>query len=210
MDQMHIHIVDDDAEILESVAFMLRAEGHDVHRYHSAEQLLEGFSKMKPGCLLVDLRLPGMSGLALQKYLHEHECDFPVVLMTGHGEVSSAVRAMKEGAVDFLEKPFSKSDLMAALGAAEELLTHPHATSKERRDAEEKLGHLTRREHQVLEGLVKGHPNKTIAYDLGISPRTIEVHRANAMKKLEVQNLSEMLHIAFMAGMMDHQDDAAA
>lgn len=133
----------------------------------------------------------------------------PVIMMTGHGEVSSAVTAMKEGAIDFLEKPFSKADLLAALEAAGRADEQPVFTSQERQEAEEQIAHLTNREREVLMGLVQGHLNKQIAYDLDISPRTVEVHRANVMKKLGVHSLSEMLHIAFLAGYSRLPDKAA-
>jgi two-component system response regulator FixJ len=164
---------------------------------------------MGPGCLLLDLRLPGISGLDLQARLHEEGCTLPVIVMTGHGEVSSAVRAMKEGAIDFLEKPFAKSDLMAALKAAKRAWKQPSISSEVRLKAEEQIAQLTNRERQVLLGLVQGHLNKQIAYDLDISPRTVEVHRANVMKKLGVHSLSEMLNIAFLAGHNRPMENAA-
>lgn len=197
---MHVYIIDDDPEIQQSLAFMLMSEGIESTSFASAEDFLEHLSGLKPGCILLDLRMPGISGLALQAQLHQSGCLLPVVMMTGHGEVSSAVRAMKEGAVDFLEKPFSKADLMAALTAADREWEHPAVSSQERSKAEQQLAGLTSREREVLHGLVLGHLNKRIAYDLSISPRTVEVHRANVMKKLGVHSLSEMLHIAFLAG----------
>lgn len=197
---MHVYIIDDDPEIQRSMAFMLMSEGIASSAFGSAEEFLEQLPGLAPGCLLLDLRMPGISGLALQAQLHQAGCHMPVIMMTGHGEVSSAVRAMKEGAIDFLEKPFSKSDLMAALDAAGRVGEAPIVTSPERQEAEQKIAHLTSREREVLLGLVQGHLNKQIAYDLDISPRTVEVHRANVMKKLGVHSLSEMLQIAFLAG----------
>lgn len=206
---MHVYIIDDDPEIQRSMAFMLMSEGIASSAFGSAEEFLQHLPELAPGCLLLDLRLPGISGLALQAQLHQAGCQMPVIMMTGHGEVSSAVTAMKEGAIDFLEKPFSKADLLAALEAAGRADEQPVFTSQERQEAEEQIAHLTNREREVLMGLVQGHLNKQIAYDLDISPRTVEVHRANVMKKLGVHSLSEMLHIAFLAGYSRLPDKAA-
>lgn len=196
---MHVYIIDDDPEIQRSLAFMLMSEGITSTAFGCAEDFLAKLPGLKPGCLLVDLRMPGMSGLALQARLHQLGCHLPVIMMTGHGEVGSAVKAMKEGAIDFLEKPFSKADLMAALHAAEGVSGRHAIASEARQHAEQQLAQLTNREREVLHGLVQGHLNKRIAHDLEISPRTVEVHRANVMKKLGVHSLSEVLHIAFLA-----------
>ncbi|WP_324075392.1 MAG: response regulator [Erythrobacter sp.] len=206
---MHVYIIDDDPEIQRSMAFMLMSEDIGSTSFGSAEEFLQHLPQLTPGCLLLDLRMPGISGLALQAQLHQAGCQMPVIMMTGHGEVSSAVRAMKDGAIDFLEKPFSKSDLMAALKAAGRAGEQPVVTSHEQQKAEEQIAHLTNREREVLIGLVQGHLNKQIAYDLDISPRTVEVHRANVMKKLGVHSLSEMLQIAFLAGYSRLPDKAA-
>lgn len=206
---MQVHIIDDEPEIRHSLSFMLKSGGIESKGYDSAEDFVDQLPHVTPGCLLVDMRMPGMSGLALQLRLHEMGCNLPVVLMTGHGDVSSAVRAMKEGAIDFLEKPFTKADLMAAIDAARDYLEHPPVPPQARQSALARIGLLTKRELEVVDGLVKGHLNKRIAFDLGISPRTVEVHRANAMKKTEVHVLSELLHIAFLSGLMDQQDTAA-
>ncbi len=207
MSTLLVHIIDNDPEVLDSVAFMLRSEDIETTRHGSTEAFQAAMPRLEPGCILMDLRLPGIDGLTMQRRLHAAGCRMPVIIMTGHGDVASAVSAMKEGAVDFIQKPFAKSDLLAALNAAHEQIEHPLPTSDERHAAEALIARLTRREHEVLAELIKGHPNKTIAYDLGISPRTVEVHRANTMKKLEVHSLPEMLHIAFLAGMMELAQD---
>lgn len=206
---MHVYIIDDDPEIQRSMAFMLKTEDIGSTPFDSAEEFLQQLPQLSPGILLLDLRMPGISGLALQAQLHQAGCQMPVIMMTGHGEVSSAVRAMKEGAIDFLEKPFSKSDLMAALEAAGRVDEQPAITSQEQQEAQQQIAHLTNRERDVLMGLVQGHLNKQVAYDLDISPRTVEVHRANIMRKLEVHSLSELLHIAFLAGHSRLPDKAA-
>lgn len=196
-----VHIIDDDAEIRDSLSFMLSAEGIETTGHDSADAFLGALPRLHPGCILLDLRMPGMPGLQLQKHLHGAGCRMPVIIITGHADIDSAVTAMKEGAVDFIQKPFSRQDLLAALNAAWAELDHPAPTQEERLHAESLIGQLTPREHDVLDGLVKGHPNKVIAYNLDISPRTVELYRANAMRKLNARSLSEMLHVAFLAGM---------
>lgn len=195
------HIIDDDPQIRDSLAFMLSAEGIDSTRHDCADAFLATLPDLHPGCILLDLRMPGMPGQQLQKHLHAKGCRMPVIIITGHGDIASAVTAMKEGAIDFIQKPFSRQDLLAALDAAWSALAHPAPSADERMHAEALITQLTPREHDVLAGLVKGHPNKVIAFDLDISPRTVELYRANAMRKLNARSLSEMLHIAFLAGM---------
>jgi two-component system response regulator FixJ len=145
--------------------------------------------------------MPEMDGLEVQQALNERGITMPVIILTGHGDISIAVRAMKAGAVDFIEKPFEKAVLMSAIEAAHARLEKNAADVERNEEAHVMLGKLTGREREVLEGLAKGLPNKTIAYDLDISPRTVEVHRANLMTKLGVRSLSEALRIAFAAGM---------
>lgn len=204
MAQRTVHIVDDDPAVVQSLFFMLRPEEVQCTSHSSAEDLLASLDQCEDGPILLDLRLGGMSGLELQRELHRRNCFMPVIIITGHGDIASAVSTMKEGAIDFLQKPFSKSELMDALAAAENAMgqmgeEQPAAVA----EAREMVSHLSPRERQVLEGLVHGKANKAIAYDLGISPRTIEIHRANAMKKLKVRTLPDMLHIAFLAGVME-------
>jgi two-component system response regulator FixJ len=145
--------------------------------------------------------MPGMDGLEVQQALRDGGILFPVIVMTGHGDISLAVRAMKAGAIDFIEKPFEKTALLAALEDGFRRLANTGEQNQRGEFARSRLHILTRREHEVLQGLVRGHPNKTIAYDLGISPRTVEIYRANVMTKLEVASLSEALRVAFAAGL---------
>jgi two-component system response regulator FixJ len=140
-----------------------------------------------------------MDGLEVQQALRDRGISLPVIIMTGHGDVTLAVQAMKAGAIDFIEKPFEKAELLAALDQAFERLARSKAAKERAKDASVRLQALTPREREVLDGLAEGLPNKTIAYDLGISPRTVEIHRANLMTKLEVRSLSEALRIAFAA-----------
>ena len=194
-----VHLVDDDAAIRRSVGFMLKTSGHHVESYESGIDLLKASAHLEEGCILLDIRMPGMDGLEVQQALQDKGVSLPVIIMTGHGDVTLAVRAMKAGAVDFIEKPFDKETLLGSLDEAYRRLTTKGATDDRQRDATIRLQALTGRERDVLDGLAQGLPNKTIAYDLGISPRTVEIHRANLMTKLGVRSLSEALRIAFAA-----------
>jgi two-component system, LuxR family, response regulator FixJ len=196
-----VHLVDDDEAIRRSASFMLRTSGLVVKTYSSGVELLEAGKDLDPGCILLDVRMPGMDGLEVQKALNDRSIRLPVIVMTGHGDVSVAVQAMKAGAIDFIEKPFEKATLIGALEQGFEQLAQADATNARAGAARAQLQVLTPRELEVLDGLAKGHPNKTIAYDLGISPRTVEIHRANVMSKLEVASLSEALRVAFAAGL---------
>ena len=198
-EQRVVHLVDDDAAIRRSVGFMLKTSGHRVESYESGTDLLKASSHLDQGCILLDIRMPGMDGLEVQQALQEKGVTLPVIIMTGHGDVTLAVKAMKAGAVDFIEKPFGKEALLGSLDEGYRRLSRKEATADRARDAAIRLQALTPRERDVLDGLGQGLPNKTIAYDLGISPRTVEIHRANLMTKLGVRSLSEALRIAFAA-----------
>ena len=194
-----VHVVDDDAAVRRSVAFMLKTSGHQVEAHESGVDLLKNASRLGDGCILLDIRMPGMDGLEVQQALQEKGVALPVIIMTGHGDVGLAVKAMKAGAVDFIEKPFEKEALLSSLEEGFRRLSRKEATEDRQKDAEVRLQALTPRERDVLDGLSNGLPNKTIAYDLGISPRTVEIHRANLMSKLGVRSLSEALRVAFAA-----------
>ncbi|HWU92278.1 MAG TPA: response regulator transcription factor [Sphingomicrobium sp.] len=194
-----VYIADDDDAIRRSVSFALKTSGFQVRVYESGGELLKRAPDLEPGCILLDIRMPGMDGLEVQEALQAKGVSLPVIIMTGHGDVSLAVRAMKSGAVDFIEKPFQKAVLLGAIEQAMGRLNHAAANREQASEAAIKLKALTPRERDVLDGLAKGLPNKSIAYDLGISPRTVEIHRANLMSKLGVNSLSEALRIAFAA-----------
>ncbi len=194
-----IHIVDDEESVRRSVGFMLRTSGFAVQAWASGVDFLKELRRADPGCILLDIRMPGMDGLEVQRVLHERGVTMPVIVLTGHGDVGVAVRAMRAGAVDFLEKPFEAEALLAAIEAAFERIAQASSAASRAVDARVALAVLSEREREVLDGLVKGLPNKTIAYDLGISPRTVEVHRANVMSKLNARSLSDALRIAFAA-----------
>jgi len=198
-DQRMVHLVDDDTAIRRSVGFMLKTSGFRVESYESGSQLLKNSGELEEGCILLDIRMPGMDGLEVQQVLQNRGVSLPVIIMTGHGDVALAVKAMKAGAVDFIEKPFEKHTVLASLEEGYRWLSHKAATHDRMRDANLRIHALTSRERDVLKGLAEGLPNKTIAFDLGISPRTVEIHRANLMNKLGVHSLSEALRIAFAA-----------
>ena len=198
-----VHLVDDEDSIRKSAGFMLKTSGFAVQTYTSGIAFLKAVKTAEPGCILLDVRMPGMDGLEVQEVLAERGITMPVIVLTGHGDVGIAVRVMKAGAVDFLEKPFEKSALLASIGVAFSRLDKSDARSLREAEARVRVAVLTPREREVLIGLANGFPNKTIAYDLDISTRTVEVHRANLMTKLEVHSLSDALRIAFAAGLGD-------
>lgn len=196
-----IHVVDDEEAVRRSISYTLRTSGYAATCWSSGVEFLKHVRHLDPGCVLLDVRMPGVDGLAVQRALAERGVMMPVIVMTGHGDVSVAVRAMKAGAIDFLEKPFERAALLMALEAAFERLAAADQASARAAEADVMIAALTPRERDVLEGLARGLPNKTIAFNLGISPRTVEVHRANLMAKLDVRSLSDALRIAFAAGL---------
>ncbi|HEU4961452.1 MAG TPA: response regulator [Sphingomonas sp.] len=198
-DKAIIYVVDDEDAVRRSVGFMLRTSGYEVHAFASGVEFLKEVKKLDPGCVLLDVRMPDMDGLEVQQQLNAHGVAMPVIVLTGHGDVATAVQAMKRGASDFLEKPFEKASLIEAIERGSEKIGRKEQATKSEHEAKVRIAALTAREQDVLRELVRGHPNKTIAYDLGISPRTVEVHRANVMSKLGVRSLSDALRIAFAA-----------
>lgn len=200
-DQYPIYLVDDDEAVRRSVSFMLKTSGLEVESYVDGTHFLKDSGALDPGCVLLDVLMPDVNGLDVQRELKERGITFPVIVMTGHGDVGVAVKAMKAGAVDFIEKPFAKAEILGALEEGFDAISETRSRSTRKEAALLRLNGLTARERDVLEGLVEGNPNKTIGYDLGISARTVEIHRANLMRKLEVRNLSDLLRIAFAAGL---------
>ena len=194
-----VHVVDDDDSVRRSVGFMLKTSGYKVHSYPSGSELLKDVKALDPGCILLDIRMPGMDGLEVQQALQDKGVSHPVIIMTGHGDIPLSVRAMKAGAIDFIEKPFEKAVLLSAIEEGLAVLNRAESVRDRSQAAAVRLQALTPRERDVLDGLARGLPNKTIAYDLGISPRTVEIHRANVMSKLGVRSLSEALRLAFAA-----------
>ena len=194
-----IHLIDDDEDVRKALAFLLGTAGHAVKVYESASAFLEKLEGLQPGCIVSDVRMPGVDGLELQRRLQDKGIALPVVIMTGHADVPLAVQAMKLGAIDFIEKPFADNVMLDAIERA--LATaRPAGNSDEMTKVRARLDTLSERERQVLSGLLAGHPNKTIAYDLGLSPRTVDVHRANVMTKMLAGSLSELVRMALTAG----------
>lgn len=188
-----VHLIDDDEDVRRAVAFLLGTAGMAVKVYESAESFLKQDPRSLEGCIVSDVRMPGIDGLELLRRLGAQGVRLPVVIMTGHADVPMAVAAMKAGASDFIEKPFSDETLLAALRQASTFAT---ANSADRADASMRLKSLSLREKQVLDGLLAGQANKAIAFDLGLSPRTVEVHRANVMTKMGVTSLSSLVRVA--------------
>jgi two-component system response regulator FixJ len=196
-----VHIVDDEDSVRRSLDFLLRAAGYRTEKWEDGEAFLKGADKGQAACVLLDVRMPGMDGLQVQAEMARRGYNLPVVILTGHGDISTAVRAMQGGAVDFLEKPFNRERLLDALTVGFARIEDLHAARKREDWAKTEVAKLTEREKEVLEGLACGYPNKTIAYDLGISSRTVEVYRANVMTKFEVTNFADALRVAFAARM---------
>jgi len=197
-----VHVIDDDEALRESLAFLLRTAALEVESYASAAAFLEALPGISLSCVITDVRMPGLSGIDLLRRLKELKIEVPVIVITGHGDVPLAVEAMKTGAVDFLEKPFEDEVLLASVRSA---LKEQDAESKrrsERGEVESRLATLSNRERDVLGGLVAGRANKQIAFDLGISPRTVEIYRANLMNKMQAASLSELVRMALVAGIL--------
>ncbi|MDB5415676.1 MAG: fixJ [Rubritepida sp.] len=198
-----VHVVDDDTAVRRSLAMLLRSAAHTVETYVSAEALLEAAQMpggLAQGCIVLDVRMPGMDGLSLMDVLSRRDIGLPVVVVTGHGDIALAVRAMRAGALDFVEKPYAEDRILEAVGAALESSREADRQRTLTLRAQAKVGTLSPREREVLAALVDGKANKVIGFDLGISPRTVEVHRANLMEKLGVRSLPEAVRIGLAAG----------
>lgn len=195
-----VYIIDDDDAVRDSLTVQLDAAGYEVESFASAVGFLEIAVSASPGCIISDVQMPDMDGMELQRRLSEMNLDFPVVIMTGHGDVALAVRAMKAGAVDFIEKPFEERAMLESIELAQSRFAAQRATAAAEAVAREKLELLTPREREVFEAMVRGKQNKMIAFDLDISPRTVEVHRARVLEKLGARSLSEVVRLALAAG----------
>jgi len=191
-----VYIVDDDEAVRDSLRWLLEANSYRVRAYASAESFLAEYDEQQPGVLIVDVRMPGMSGLELQEQLIARKSTMPVVFITGHGDIPMAISTMKKGAVDFLEKPFDETALREIVGRMFEQANQRLSQAKAVRQHEAMLARLTSREQQVLERIVAGRLNKQIADDLGISIKTVEAHRANIMEKLQVTTVADLMQVA--------------
>jgi len=197
-----VHLIDDDEDVRRALAFLLSTAGLAVRVYESAVVFLEGLPNLQPGCIVSHVRMPEIDGLELQRRLKGLGLDMPMIIMTGHADVPLAVEAMKSGAIDFIEKPFEDDRLLTAIQVALSRFEETGQRAAEIGQIEARLRSLSEREHQVLQGLLAGHPNKTIAYDLNLSPRTVEVHRANVMTKMGANSLSDLVRMALLAKAM--------
>ena len=195
-----VFLTDDDPAIRDSVGLLLRANGLAVETFASAVDFLESNAVQRPGCLLLDVRMPGMSGLDLQKRLQEMSCRTPIIFMTGHGDVPMAIRAMKAGAFDFVEKPFQAQALLDRLQEALALDAQERRRQARRNEVAARMALLSPREREVMERVVAGQYNKVIAADLGISISTVEIHRKRVMEKLQAASLSEMIQMLSLVG----------
>jgi len=194
-----VHVVDDDAAVRDSIAFSLDTADLPSRTYESAVELLEALPTLEDGCIVTDVRMPEMNGIELVRRLKAAGAPHPVIVITGHADVPLAIEAMKAGVVDFLEKPFDDEALLAAIRRALDLRAKAGPGDADQVAVQKRLDSLSTREREVLDGLVAGRANKVIAYDLGISPRTVEVYRANVMTKMEVRSLSELVRITVLA-----------
>lgn len=202
-DSFVVHIVDDDEAVRQSLAFLLSTAGTPVRVYESATSFLDALPSLQRGCLITDVRMPDMTGIELLQRLKSRSIELPVIVITGHGDIPLAVEAMKSGAIDFIEKPFAEESILKAVRAAEERATSKGRQSEDEAAAAARVASLSERERQVLDGLIAGNANKTIAHDLGISPRTVEVYRANVMSKMQAKSLSELIRMTLSLRALD-------
>ena len=199
MSESEILIVDDDEAVRDSLRALLESSGFAVREFDCAKALLQAVTPAN-GAVIADVRMPDMDGLTLQEEITRRQMGLPVIIITGHGDVPLAVRAMKAGVVDFLEKPIDEDLLLESVGRALSFATQARDRASWAQAAEKRISLLTGRERQVLEHLVAGRSNKVIAHELDISPRTVEIHRAHLMEKMQANNLSELIRLALAAG----------
>ena len=198
-----VHVIDDDEAIRQSLAFLLQAAKIEVKTYPSAMAFLDALPDTVSSCIITDVRMPGLSGVDLLRRLKELKIGVPVIVITGHGDVPLAVEAMKIGASDFLEKPFDDEVLLASVRSALRQQDGETKRHTGRVEIEGRLAALSKRERDVLGGLVAGRANKQIAFDLGISPRTVEIYRANLMNKMQAGSLSDLVRMALIVGIVE-------
>jgi two-component system response regulator FixJ len=200
-----VHVIDDDEALRESLTFLLRTADLEAKSYASAAAFLDALPVAGLGCIVTDIRMPGLSGLDLLRRLRELGSNIPVIVITGHADVPLAVEAMKFGAVDFLEKPFNDNILLESVRTALRQHAGESKLQGERAEIEERMATLSPRERDVLGGLVAGRANKQIGFDLGISPRTVEIYRANLMDKMRAGSLSDLVRMALIVGMLGRE-----
>ena len=198
-DNFVVHIVDDDEAVRGSLAFLLSTAGFPTRLYDSAMAFVSALPQVQGGCLITDVRMPDMTGIELLSELHAKSVNLPAIVITGHGDIPLAVEAMKAGAIDFIEKPFEAEAILRAVRSAEQRTAQVDRQSEDMATVASRLKSLSQRERQVLAGVMAGHSNKVIAHQLGISPRTVEVYRANLMSKMQAKSLSELIRMALLS-----------
>jgi len=198
-----VYVIDDDEAMRDSLNFLLDSAGYEVTLFDSALKFLDALPGLEFGCVVSDVRMPGLDGIELLKRIKAGHCTFPIVIMTGHGDVPLAVEAMKLGAVDFLEKPFEDDRLIGMIEMAIQQAEPAARSEALTQDIAARVASLSPRERQVMNGLIAGLSNKLIARDYDISPRTIEVYRANVMTKMQANSLSELVRLAMRAGLLN-------
>ena len=193
-----VYIVDDDQAIRHAMELLMRSVGLDYEIFHSGDEFLETHNDSRAGCLVLDIRMPGLGGLELQEKLNEMGSTLPVIFITGHGDVPMAVEAMQKGAVDFIQKPFRDQELLDRIGEALKTDLERRTEREQTAEVRQRVDRLTNREREVMELVVTGKPNKVIAYELGVSQRTVEIHRARVMEKMEAKSLADLvrMHLA--------------
>ncbi|QWW72584.1 response regulator transcription factor [Rhizobium sp. WYJ-E13] len=191
-----VHVIDDDCGIRDALESLFRSVGYEVYKFASTHEFLDAGKALSSGCLVLDVRLPGMNGLDFQKYLSDAAVTMPIVFMTGHGDIPMTVRGIKAGAIDFLPKPFREQDMLDAVAAALEKDLVERQAQRHRRQVLDRYESLSMREREVMAQVARGLLNKQIAHALGISEITVKIHRGNAMRKLETRNLAEFIRIA--------------
>ena len=203
-----VFVLDDDEAVRDSLGALLESDGFEVATFGSGAEFLDRFDPVRGGCLVLDVRMPGLTGLEVQEKLAEKGITMPVIIITGHGDVPIAVQALKAGAVDFIEKPFADDVILESVGRALEQGRRNKRDASSAAEIEARLARLTPRERDVLEQLVIGNPNKIIAYELAISPRTVEIHRARVIEKMEARSLSHLVRLALTAGVVPEESEA--
>ncbi len=204
--QANVFVVDDDQAMRNSLKWLIESVGMHVETYASADEFIRNYYPGRAGCLLLDVRMPGMSGLELQQHFQENQIKIPIIIITGHGDVPMAVRAMKAGAVDFIEKPFNDELLLQSIRTALNMDVEQRAAQAERAEIAARLGQLTPRELEVMEMVTDGRANKEIAQALGVSAKTVEAHRARVMEKMQAASLADLVKMAVVANLHSEQN----
>lgn len=201
-----VYIVDDDSAVRDSLGLLMKSVGLECETHESATDFLESYDAARPSCLVADIRMPGMSGIELQQELQSRRSEIPILFITGHGDVPMAVNAMKNGAMDFIQKPFRDQDLLDRIHRALHSDKDRRSSWEEVAEIRERIDRLTPRENEVMEMVIQGHANKVIALDLGVSQRTVELHRARVMHKMGVRSLADLVRIAGRVSQADAAD----